>query len=113
MSKIAFGSKPEFDLGYKDAVHMPCVAVTCQGQEEIVPGADIRFTSSTTVTNCNERAKRHGIADPFMEREVYEGEVFWVLLVPEVVGPLNHQYDLKIDGYVEREMTECESMGCT
>lgn len=122
MSKIAFGSvNDDYDLGFRDATHMPCVMVFCY--DNVKAGQSIKFktTKADEVVVCPD-SERHGIVDPFLTQVVRGGsnnygraEKFWMLLEPKVVGSLSHSYPLILDGVQteeEEEQSECKAMGC-
>lgn len=96
-------------LGERDAFHVPCVLTSCD--YNIAGNTNVKFVdkSLTKVTSCGF-VDRHGIVDPFLS-QANSGQLFWVLLNPNLVTKLNHQFEvnLEIDDS-EPEYDECS--GC-
>lgn len=85
----------------RDAFHVACVGVL--GSGEIRPGDDVKFTSvaCNIVQKC-ERSERHAIADPFLPAAPLAGEPFWVVLCPESTQNLSHNFDIVLNGVVQK-----------
>lgn len=80
--------------GDRDAFHAPGVLVTAE--VTVTPGSNLRLApgSSLRVIPCSE-AQRQGIADPFIKGDITRGQKFWMLLQPELVEGLTHNFTLK------------------
>lgn len=81
--------------GRRDAYHMPGILADCC--DELTPGTSVVFVDGrlTRVRACEEGENRHGIVDPFLAAPV-DGEVFHVLLVPQLTANLTHHYDIDL-----------------
>ena len=94
-------------LGMRDAFHVPCVAVTCD--EMVYPTDGVCFTdeSCKTVRKCRDD-NHHAIVDPFLEDGAGYGDIFWVFLVPGLVGNLVHSFDINLNMSDEEKELEKE-----
>ena len=85
--------------GSKDAFHVPAVFACCYGS--VSPGDNVRFPNSYDVSYVEKCSveQRHGVVSPFITNEIEPGELFWVLLKPNLVEGLTHSF--KIKGFEE------------
>jgi len=78
------------DEQYRDAVHIAVAPVTAG--MHLYPGDHIGFTNNgdafTVVTNANHI----GIVDPFLSKEVQEGDRFYMFLYPNTITSLRHEW---------------------
>jgi hypothetical protein len=74
----------------RDAIHIAVVPVvaTCY----VYPGAKLRFLEGSTEKVTTVRQGGIGIADPFLERAVEEGQQFWMYLHPGSITSLRHDW---------------------
>lgn len=89
------------DLGYlkareegsseRDAVHVATVLV--QATERLFPGMRVGFVQedvNNTLVGAVENTV--GIVDPFLDHPAEEGEWFWLLLYPNTITSLRHEW---------------------
>lgn len=82
----------------RDATHVACVPVY---GIDLYPGAYVRFTiGSTEVVKTCRKETAVGIIDPFLysnngyyDRTINEHKRVWMLLLPETITNLRHEYD--------------------
>lgn len=81
---------------FKDAIHV-AVAPVVAGHT-LKPGSHIGFYQDGTVgCTSNDRSEPHpvfiGIVDPFIKQSIQKGEKFWMILYPNTVTGLRHEWD--------------------
>ena len=88
-------------LGKRDAIHVPVVLV--ESDDPLYGGLHVQFVDNdfNKVTPCIPQVS-HAVVDPFIDR-VSPGEKVWVMLQPESIGGLTHQYDINIKGLPQGE----------
>jgi hypothetical protein len=74
----------------RDAIHVAIAPVIAT--ERLHPGDRIRFVEGSTerVEIAAAKASALGIVDPFLSRPVYEGDRFWMFLLPNTITGLSH-----------------------
>lgn len=85
----------------RDAVHVAVVPVVAK--ELLKPGQHIGFDEGgwRVTATPPEPYKLIGIVDPFLPREVVEGERFWMVLYPNTITGLKHVWShpsISLDG---------------
>jgi hypothetical protein len=119
-----FGDFPG-TLGVRDAIHQACISVVSTVTVE--PGQSIRFrdVDKNLVELC-ARHERQGIVDPFLPFSVPPGKVFLMLVKPDLVQGIRHNFDIKgipepkpeINPQIEEEddweidRRRCKAEGC-
>lgn len=110
--------------GKRDAFHVAAVLV--RTWDNLKPGDSVVFDGyDFTRVAKSDPENRHGIVDPFL-KELDIDDLFWVLLEPELVDKLNHNFEIQIPGrpdYNYRDAVdafeptddddECRQMGCS
>lgn len=90
-------------LGFRDAVHVPFVVVTCKA--DLQPGDKLSLRNiddESTVIGCVKWGGRddepmwHGVADPFRENTIVAGEAFSVWLRKECFSRLTHNFTIEV-----------------
>jgi len=83
-------------IGFKDAFHVPGIAVT--SDFEIKPGTYVKFSDSSMkkVTEVTGAGQFHGIVDPFVDRLIPPGEIFYVIVHPSMSNNLRHEFTIDI-----------------
>lgn len=74
------------DTQRRDAIHLavdPRVAA-----EKLYPGQDVGLLPDGRAST--HAAKKLGIVDPFLDRAVYPGETFWLVVYPRQIKSLRH-----------------------
>lgn len=79
------------ELGKRDAFHTPGVIVTSRMTVEA--GERVRFTSHEQVGPCGIYDAQ-AVVDPWIKGKVKPGDKFWVLVNPELVGQVVHQFEI-------------------
>ena len=78
----------------RDAIHVAVAPVIAN--EPLQPGQHIGFATqgdTVTVTSWPQgNRKAIGIVDPFLHRDVEEGQRFWMFLYPNTITSLKHQW---------------------
>jgi len=74
----------------RDAIHIAMAPVVAS--QMLLPGEDIGFIASNQVDVGRKCAKHIGIVDPFLEKPVITGERFWMLLYPNTISSLRHEW---------------------
>src|SRR5262245_24990334 len=87
---VPLGKPPAADAG-RDAVHVAIFPAT--SNTEILPGEHVCLIKDTTdmVVPCGP-GRSIGIVDPFLTDPVMRGERFYVLLKPNTVTGLRHEW---------------------
>ena len=98
-------------LGQKDAFHAPCIMV--QSHEKLKPGQYIRFTEKLNkVISCDTQPYSDGIVDPFLEFMIPPNTKFWMLLNPEIISNLTHNFQIKSSPLIINDNDGCKAMRC-
>jgi hypothetical protein len=92
-------SETTFDIskiGFKDAFHVPGIAVT--SDFEIKPGTYVKFSDSSMkkVIELTGAGQFHGIVDPFVDHLISPGEIFYVIVHPSMSNNLRHEFTIDI-----------------
>lgn len=72
---------------FKDAVHIAVAPV--KAGMRLSPGDRIGFNDDGTV---GKSSKPIGIVDPFLETPIIEGKTFWMLMYPNTITALRHEW---------------------
>lgn len=94
----------EAQLGRRDAFHVAAVLV--KSEFTLGSGVSVRFEDDSftkVVPILSASTTRHAIVDPLLETAVEAGELFWVLLMPDLAHSLHHQFELRISDVPEAE----------
>jgi len=94
--------------GTRDAMHVPVCLVKTR-ELNLQPGDNVRFVGDnfTSVRKCG-KDNRHGIVDPFVEKQIKPGDLFWIFLVPEIVGNLVHHFDIEPQAVDQADLVEAD-----
>lgn len=78
--------------GYRDAIHVPYIMVTCS----ITLRDDYKC-----VRWCGSRDEPdwHGVADPFRENDLPAGELFAVYIRKECFSELRHDFTIEVNDH--------------
>lgn len=77
---------------HRDAIHIAVTPVIC-GAEELIPGQRIGFIEPGNTERVGSHAEhRIGIVDPFLTRNVFLGQRFWMFLLPNTITSLRHDW---------------------
>ena len=82
-------------IGFKDAFHVPGIAVTCN--KSIKPGAFVVFTNQEMTEVAESGSGEtlfHGVVDSFVDHEIMPGEVFYVIVHPSMSNNLRHDFTI-------------------
>ena len=74
----------------RDAIHVAIapVVATCK----LIPGQDIGFTTIGDMESVGVTDKPIGIVDPFLTRQIFPGQRFWMFLYPNTIESLRHDW---------------------
>lgn len=76
----------------RDAIHMAVAPVVAA--EDLRPGMHVYLTSYGEAVHSIEVGESPvGIVDPFLRRPVRKGQQFWLLLYPNTVTSLRHEWE--------------------
>lgn len=75
----------------RDAIHIAVVPVIA-AEGYIYRGASLRFVEGSTERVTSVRGKGIGIADPFLEGSIQEGQSFWMFMHPGSITSLRHDW---------------------
>ncbi len=89
MNEIKLGQLIEVPGVKKDAIHIAIAPVTAG--ENLKPGDRIGFLSDSTVAAGATHPKL-GIVDPFLTHDVRKGQRFYMLLFPNTITSLRHEW---------------------
>ena len=93
------------DAGYRDAIHVPFVMVTCR--TDLEPGTKVSLRHGDTCVKWTGKPAKgenwedvepmwHGVADPFRETAIPSGELFPVYIRKECFGKLRHDFEIVV-----------------
>ena len=99
-------------LGFRDAIHVPYIIVTCD--TELQPGDKVSLRNigyDRTVIGsvkwggnpesgedwCTVEPMWHGVADPFRENAIPAGEAFSVWIRKECFSGLTHSFQIEVN----------------
>lgn len=88
MSDVKLGQVIEGQQ-HRDAIHVAITPVTCK--HVVRPGQHLGLVAGS-VTEVTEVATTIGIADPFLNCLVTPGRQFWLLLYPQTITSLRHEW---------------------
>lgn len=75
----------------RDAIHIAVAPVVAS--EELKPGQHIGFSDNASTEKVSSKADTViGIVDPFLTKPVQPGQRFWMLLYPQTVTNLRHDW---------------------
>lgn len=77
----------------RDAIHFAVAPVTC-GPQSLKPGWFVKFhiPGNTEIVRVCEPADAVGIIDPFLTVTVHPGESCWMMLMPNTITSLRHEW---------------------
>ena len=75
----------------RDAIHVAVAPVIAADGEKLYPGQDIGFVGDDSI-HVGAGGQHLGIVDPFLKRPVYQGDRFWMLLYPNSITSLRHDW---------------------
>lgn len=87
MSEVKLGTTPEVEVGYKDAIHIAVLSVTCNSP--VNPGQNVGIEGENIISLNNHFIR---IVDPFLKEKVKPGKKFWLLLYPNTITSLRHEW---------------------
>lgn len=73
----------------RDAMHFAVAPVVAH--HRLDPGTDVAVTEGRAYSIIRDRGAV-GIVDPFLQKEVEEGEQFWLFLYPNTITGLRHMW---------------------
>ncbi|AHC56542.1 hypothetical protein JJJA_0026 [Achromobacter phage JWDelta] len=79
--------KPE----HRDAIHLAVEPVIAG--EELKPGQHIGMVDGFAFGKAPNLVRLVGIVDPFLPRNVKQGEKFWLVIYPRMVTSLRHVWE--------------------
>lgn len=77
----------------RDAIHFAVAPVTAKSK--LAPGEWIMFAipgNTEQVQVARNKRNAIGIVDPFLDHDVLEGESFWMMLMPNTITSLRHEW---------------------
>ena len=74
----------------RDAIHVAIAPVVAD--EKLAPGQDIGFVDAVNVDRVGMSDTPIGIVDPFLKNMVFPGQKFWMLLYPNTITSLRHDW---------------------
>lgn len=77
----------------RDAIHFAVAPVTC-GPQSLKPGWFVKFhiPGNTEIVRVCEPAEAVGIIDPFLTVSVHPGQSCWMMLMPNTITGLRHEW---------------------
>lgn len=82
-------------LGFRDAIHVPFVMVTCD--VELTPGVKVSLRHDNKCVKWDGGEPMwHGVADPFRETSIQPGEVFACMIRKECFRRLRHDFEIEV-----------------
>lgn len=90
MTDIKLGELLDKNSGNRDAIHIAIVPVIAA--EVLFPGQRIGFAREGDTTNVSKTGKVVGVVDPFLRREVVPGQRFYMMLLPNTITSLRHEW---------------------
>ena len=93
MKPIEIGQLATEEVGKKDAIHVPVVAVVAG--ETLTPGEQVTINRVKGVPTAYSALgdRTVGIVDPFLKHSVTIYDIFWLFLQPGSVQDLRHEWD--------------------
>lgn len=77
---------------YRDAIHIAIAPVVAY-EERLAPGQDIGLAVEGDFEKVGHQVKKHiGIVDPFLRNLIFPGQRFFMLLYPETITSLRHEW---------------------
>lgn len=95
--------------GFRDAIHVPFVMVTCD--TDLQPGDKISFRRDGDVCirwagpSMDWHLDWHGVADPFVEGQIPKGQLFRAMIRKEFYANLRHVFELTAPTIATRFVT--------
>ena len=83
---------PDYGVGQRDAVHMPCVLVW--SSVNVYPSQRMKFCNGDKCQVEPEIYTPHGIVDPFLTNPVTRVQKFWLFLLPGKISDLVHEFHI-------------------
>lgn len=85
--------------GFRDAIHVPFINVTCT--EVLRPGEKVSLRNGDKCARWGGKSEEvepmwHGVADPFLERDIAPGEVFRCMIRKECFSDLRHDFAIEV-----------------
>ena len=103
---IILGSIIE-DKQSRDAIHMAVAPVIAD--TKLFPGQPIGFVAAEKNT-VGQTSRSIGIVDPFLEGAVFPGQTFWMLIYPNTITGLRHEWTHPaFDGAEEAKQDDVDS----
>ena len=87
-------------VGFRDAIHVPFIMVTCN--TSIEPGNKVSLRHDNECVKWIGRPDEpmwHGVADPFRETSIPPGEVFAIYIRKECFSELRHDFVIEVHDY--------------
>jgi hypothetical protein len=93
MSDVKLGNPPG-ENAQRDAIHIAVAPVT--SEESIYPGQHVGLVAGSTdkvqTLRGSQPEQAVGIADPFVSGRIEPGTRFWLLLYPQTITSLRHEW---------------------
>jgi len=77
------------DEQFRDAIHIAVVPAIAS--QKLSPGQDVGFTSDDK-SRVGVAEKTVGIVDPFLKNLIFPDQKFWLLLYPQTITSLRHEW---------------------
>mgnify|MGYP001566110368 CR=1 FL=1 len=87
----------------RDAIHIAIAPVV--SDILLKPGDKIALVENS-LTKVSKNGKHIGIVDPFLEKQIEPGEWFWMLLFPQTITSLKHEWTHP--SFLDNSMSESE-----
>jgi hypothetical protein len=84
--------------GFRDAIHVPFIMVTCETAIEPGDKVSLRHNNSCVKWPGQFEVEPmwHGVADPFRESLIPSGELFAAYIRKECFGKLRHDFVIEV-----------------
>src|SRR5262245_3338274 len=90
MNDLKLGELITDPAAERDAVHVAVAPVVAA--EDLLPGQHVGFVTPGDHEQVGATAITVGIVDPFLRQAVLRGERFWLLLYPQTITSLRHDW---------------------
>lgn len=87
----------EMHVGFRDAIHVPFVVVTCDAT--LLPGDKCSLRDENSCVRWGGSPNEpmwHGVADPFSETPISAGTPFAVYIRKECFSALRHDFTIEV-----------------
>ena len=85
------------DIGFRDAIHVPFIVVTCETMIEPGDKCSLRHDNKCEKwRGRDDEPMWHGVADPWLEKPINAGEPFRVMIRKECFSGLRHDFTIEV-----------------